>query len=164
MQYIKIILVTVVFAISAKTTIAQEELYKKYSDVEGVTRVYISEAMFSLFKGTDLAMTALGTSDVVDVGGIIDHLTGLYILTSNEQSASERLEIDFNLLMQKFKLELLMEVEDNSDVVKMYVLRKGDIIKNFFLKVKEGNGSVTILFFKGDIPESKLAKIINSGN
>ena len=133
MKYLKIILVAGLFAMSAKSAIAQEELYKKYSDV-------------------------------VDIGGIIDHLTGLYILTSNEQSASERLEKDFNLLMQKFKLELLMEVEDNSDVVKMYVLRKGDIIKNFFLKVKEGKGSVTILFFKGDIPESKLAKIINSGN
>lgn len=162
MKYLKIIIVTVTLALSASSLIAQDELYKKYSGVEGVTKIYISEAMFSLLKGTDLISVASGASDVVDIGEIVESLTGLYILSCNDQLISGKMEKDFDRLIQKLKLELLMEVEDNSDIVKMYTVRKGKVIKNFFMKVKDKSGSLTIMFFKGEIPEAELSKIIIS--
>ena len=161
MNFLKIILVTIIIALSSNITIAQDELYKKYSGKEGVTKIYISKAMFSLLKGVDISTIASEASEAVNIGEIIESLTGLYILSSDSETVSNEMEKDFEILTKRSNLELLMEVEDDSDIVKMYIAKERDVIKNFFLKVEECNGSLTIMFFEGEISESQLSKIVN---
>lgn len=162
MKSLKIIIITIVLFLSTIPLRAQDELYRKYSGREGVTKIYISETMFSLFKGGDILEITAGAAQAINIGEIINNLTGLYILSSKNDSISKEMEHDFDLLIQEYQLELLMEIEEKSNIIKTYITRDGEIIKNFFMIVKDNNKSLTIMFFKGNIPQSELTKIINT--
>lgn len=156
------IIITALLLISTMMANAQNEFYQKYSGKEGVTKVYISKAMFSLFKNVDGDVQINSSSDKINVGKLAGNLDGMYILTSENEGIKKSMEADFKEMLKNYKLELLMEVEDDGDEVKMYVSREGGFVNNFFMHSREKDGELVIIFLGGKIPEDELVKAMKS--
>ena len=87
-----------IFAIAAAmlvtvSALAQDgkSIYKKYSDAENVSAVYISPAMFRMMgKIPDMEV---GDSDM-NLTPVIKSLTGLYLVSSENGSINAKLKAD----------------------------------------------------------------------
>lgn len=154
-----------IFAIAAAmlltiTAFAQDgkSIYNKYSDLKGVTAVYVSPAMFRLMgKIPDIN---LGDGDL-NLSPIIKSLDGLYIINVNteKQDVGADLQRDVDKLVKKGTYELLMEAKDDGDKVEIYTVGDDKIIKSFVLIALEPSES-TFICFSGQIPREELEKAI----
>ncbi|MDR1518218.1 MAG: DUF4252 domain-containing protein, partial [Dysgonamonadaceae bacterium] len=104
-------------------TFAQKNPFEKFSDMDGVTSVYISKNMLSM-----LPKSSKMEYNGVNVGGFIDKLSSILILTSeNAKIGSEMISLA-NKQVKGDNYELLMHVKsgDNQKV-------------NFFMRGKPEN-------------------------
>lgn len=164
MNTIKTIIISALFlTMSVFSANAQKEFYQKYSGKEGVTKVYISKALFSLIGSAEGMDVNIGnTGDKLDVGKLAKNLDGLYILTTENKSLSKEMEADFKVMLNEYKLELLMEAVDGRDEVKMYVSRDGKDITNFFMHSYASDGELVIIYLGGRIPEDDLMAVMKA--
>ena len=94
-------------------------IYKKYSDAEDVSAVYISPAMFRLIgKIPDMDIDG----NDVNLGRVIKSLSGMYIINSGNQDINSSLKNDANKLIDKGEYELLMEAKDHGETLRKYTM------------------------------------------
>ena len=102
----------------AVTAFAQnaKELYNKYSDLNGVSAVYVSPAMFRMIgKLPDVDMEN-SKGEKVNLTPIINTLSGFYLLDVEENSsAAVQLQADVKKLLDGKKFELLFEAKENGE-------------------------------------------------
>ena len=161
MKRIIILLTALLLSISA---FAQngKSIYQKYSDADGVTAVYISPAMFRLI-GTipDLEVG----EDKVNLTPIIQALTGFYIIDSENPDINGKLRADAERFINSGKYELLMEVKDSGETVRMYTMGNDRTINGFAMLATEA-AEVTFISLDGEMPrkefEALIAKVMNS--
>ena len=161
MKRIIIILAALLLSISA---FAQngKSIYQKYSDADGVTAVYISPAMFRLI-GTipDLEVG----DDKVNISPLIQALTGFYVLSSENPDINGKLRADAERFINSGKYELLMEVKDSGETVRMYTMGNERTINGFAMLAAEA-AEVTFISLDGEMPrkefEALIAKVMNS--
>lgn len=114
---------------------AQDDLFKKYEDVNGVTSVYISKAMFQL-------MPESAKMDHIDMKDMIDKINSLQVLTTDKKETAGRMESDFRDAVKGYTE--LMRVKDDGDTVFFYTRQKGEIIEELILLVTEPDEFTTI--------------------
>ena len=161
MKRILIILAALLLSISA---FAQngKSIYQKYSDADGVTAVYISPAMFRLI-GTipDLEVG----DDKVNISPLIQALTGFYVLSSENPDINGKLRADAERFINSGKYELLMEVKESGETVRMYTMGNERTINGFAMLAAEA-AEVTFISLDGEMPrkefEALIAKVMNS--
>ena len=161
MKRIIIIAAALLLSIS---TFAQhgKNIYQKYSDAEGVTAVYISPAMFRLIGSIpDLEVG----EDKVNLTPIIQALTGFYIIDSENPDINGRLRSDVEGIIKNGKYELLMEVKESGETVRMYTMGNERTINGFAMLAAEA-AEVTFISLDGEMPrkefEALIAKVMNS--
>ncbi len=161
MKRIIVILAALLLSIS---TFAQhgKNIYQKYSDAEGVTAVYISPAMFRLIGSIpDLEVG----EDKVNLTPIIQALTGFYIIDSENPDINGRLRSDVEGIIKNGKYELLMEVKESGETVRMYTMGNERTINGFAMLAAEA-AEVTFISLDGEMPrkefEALIAKVMNS--
>ena len=139
-----------------------KSIYQKYSDADGVTAVYISPAMFRLI-GTipDLEVG----DDKVNISPLIQALTGFYVLSSENPDINGKLRADAERFINSGKYELLMEVKDSGETVRMYTMGNDRTINGFAMLATEA-AEVTFISLDGEMPrkefEALIAKVMNS--
>ena len=139
-----------------------KSIYQKYSDAEGVTAVYISPAMFRLI-GTipDLEVG----EDKVNLTPIIQALTGFYIIDSENPDINGRLRSDVEGFINGGKYELLMEVKESGETVRMYTMGNEKTVAGFVMLAAEA-AEVTFICLDGSMPrkdfEALISKAMNS--
>ena len=107
-----------------------KSIYKKYSDREGVSAVYISPAMFRLIgKVPDLKIE----DENVNLAPIIQTLSGLYIINCESGPIRESLKADVERFVSGGQYELLMEAKDSGDTVRMYTTGDDTIVNSFVM-------------------------------
>ncbi|MFA5324947.1 MAG: DUF4252 domain-containing protein [Bacteroidales bacterium] len=157
----KKILIITLLILSALAAGAQNKFYEKYADYKGVTKVYISQAMFSMF-GTSPELSLKSGSENIDIGKIAKDLTGLYVLSTTNPAYIKEMSNDFKLMLKGLKLELLMEVNDEGDNVEIYVNKENNIIKDIYLSSKDASGEYTVMHISGRISEKDMMTIVKS--
>ena len=160
----KKIFVILVFALMSVAAFAQSgrDIYNKYSDEAGVQAVYISPAMFRLI-GTipDLEVG----DDKVNIGPLVEALTGFYILDSENPDINGKLRTEVERFISNGKYEMLMEVKDSGETVRMYTMGNEKTVEGFVMLAAEA-AEVTFICLDGKMPrkdfEALIAKAINS--
>ena len=150
--------ITAVMMITVSAS-AQSALYKKYSKVPDISKVYISSAMFKMMSGS--GKTSFGTSgdNVVDVTDIIGKITGLYILSTENKKVSENMKVDVEKMLDGKSLELLMQASDDGEDVNMYVERSGEIIKNFYM-FSDSSDEYSMIIISGRFTDADLQTVV----
>ena len=141
---------------------AQEgkKLYNKYSDLDGVSAVYISPAMFKLIGQLPDINVETADGKKMDMAPLIRSFSGFYMLNfENESALSAELYKEVTAMVNKGNFELLMEVKDDGSTVRMYTLGDEKVVNSFVCIVNEEDET---MFFslEGSMNRSDIEKLI----
>lgn len=131
-------------------------IYKKYSEADDVSAVYISPSMFRLM-GKIPSVELDG--DNVDFTSIVKSLTGFYLIDSDNAAINSKIRDEVDRFVKSGNYEMLMEVKDKGETVHFYTVGKGDTITSFVMLAYE-TGSCTFICMDGSMQKGKLEDII----
>jgi hypothetical protein len=128
-----IILVIALF--SAATCFGQNKLFDKFSEMDNVTSVYISKAMFQMLPNID--------AGGLNLGDMKEKIESLKILTTEDKSTAEKMRKDFSSL-EKRDREELMRVRDGDTRATFFAIKDGDTITELFMLADSDDNFVII--------------------
>ena len=158
MKKIISILIAILLAFTAFAQ-SGKELYNKYSDLDGVSAVYISPAMFRMIgKIPDVQMEAANGGNV-NLTPIIQSLSGFYLLTAEEPALAEKLFAEVKQLVDRKKCELLFEAKDNGEVTRLYTVGSSNTVSSVFFTSKDAE-EFTYMCLEGKMDRDQLENIL----
>lgn len=130
---------------------AQENVFEKYADREGVTTVYISKKMFGMMKDFK--------SEDLNLGELSGKINNLQILTCEDKNIADEVRKDIAHINPKNGYEELMRVRDEGDRVTIYVKEdKGD---NEYVLIVDEPDSLTLIQIIGQLTLEELQALAN---
>ncbi len=121
---------------------AQVKEFEKYADTKDGTYTYISKDMLSLAgKAADFSVPGVNTKSLKN------KLSGIQIITSEDKTASVRLKNDTQNIIKQGKYELLMQVDEDGDKVRIYHCegKKQSVV----VMLMEDGREVNVMVFSG---------------
>lgn len=151
---IKTILCTVM-ALTCLNAQAQVKAFEKYSDMNGITYVYISKAMLSAISGRLNKMPSMPN---VDAQVLVNKLSAIQLIHAEKNDMRTKLKSEVQGIVKKDKYELLMQVKEDGN--------KADIYQNIgpqqsvvAMLVEEKDG-VTAVVFSGKFTTEDVMKMV----
>lgn len=155
----KRILATVAAAVLlAVNALAQDgkAIYNKYSDCDDVSAVYISSAMFRMIgKVPDMNLS----SSPIKLGSLIRSLDSMYVLDCDDDELCGEISTDVRKLLKKYEFELLMEMKESGETVRIHTLGSEKVVNHFILTAS-GEDSFTFICLDGKMDREELEKEI----
>ncbi|MDD2298613.1 MAG: DUF4252 domain-containing protein [Fermentimonas sp.] len=141
----KKIIFTIVFIFAVTIVSAQKNPFDKFTDMDGVTSVYISKNMMSLFPKDSNQYGG------VDVGNFVDKLSSILILTTENQKVGKEMLSLANSRIKENNYELLMRVKsDDGELVNFFMKGKPDNIQELIMIVDSNDDESVIMQFLGN--------------
>lgn len=157
----KRIIILAILLLSATIASAQEgkKIYNRYSADKGVSAVYISPSMFKIIgKLPDLEMeTADGKS--MNLAPLINSFQGFYLLDISNPTTISAIQKDVASMISKGRYELMMEMKDEGETLKIYTSGNEKVIESFVFIASEGD-SVQFICIDGGMNRSDIEKLI----
>ena len=151
-QIIIKVLLCVVSTLSSLTVNAQVKAFEKYADVKDVTYVYISKYMLSM-AGKNAAPSVPG----IDIKTLAGKLTGIQIITSEDNTAQKKLKSDVKSIMEKDKYELMMQM--NEEDTKVNIFHHIDKKLSAVIMQVEEDDEMTVIVFSGKFTLDDVMKM-----
>ena len=131
-------------------------IYNKYSDNDEVSAVYISSSMFKL-------MGKVPNMDVgnnsMDLGPLIKSLNAMYLLDCENPDVCSEIKSDVSKYISKYKFEMLMEVKEKGEVVRIYTSGDEKTVTQFIMTASE-HDAFTFICLDGTMSRAELEKAI----
>lgn len=126
----------------ASGAMAQDNLFEKYEDTNGVTTVFISKTMLGMIPNVKA-----GNHDISEIAGKLDQLR---ILTCEKASLIPRILEDAKKIYKNDGYEAIMRMNDDGEKMTIYqrTLKGG---KNEFVLLQEDSSDLNIINVKGAI-------------
>ena len=141
----KKMMMVLALALTASGLFAQNNPFEKFTDMEGVTSVYISKNMLSLMPKE----SGMQFGDV-DVSNFLEKLSSILILTSENKPVAQEMVSLANKRIQDDKYELLMRVKsDDGELVNFFMKGKPENIHEMIMIVEDSDGESVIMQFLG---------------
>ena len=132
-------------------------IYNKYSDHEEVSAVYISSSIFKLMgKIPDME---LGEGSTMELGTIIKNLNSMYLLDCEDADLTKEIKSDVDKFIKKYDFEMLMEIKDKGEVVRIYTAGNEKTVTQFIMTASEYDG-FTFICLDGTMSRADLEKAI----
>lgn len=154
----KIMIKTILFAVMALTTLnahAQVKAFEKYSDMNGITYVYISKAMLSAISSKLNSMPSMPN---VNAQALASKMSGIQLIHAEKNNMRAKLRSEVQSIVKQNKYELLMQVKEDNN--------KADIYQNIgpqqsavVMLVEEKDG-VTAVVFSGKFTTEDVMKMV----
>ena len=154
----KIMIKTILCAVMALTCLnaqAQVKAFERYSDMNGITYVYISKAMLSAISSRLNSMPSMPN---VNAQALASKLTAIQLIHAEKNDMRTKLKSEVQGIVKKDKYELLMQVKEDSN--------KADIYQNIgpqqsvvAMLVEEKDG-VTAVVFSGKFTTEDVMKMV----
>ena len=130
----------------------QQSYFDKYADLDGVTSVYITKSMLSLFPK--------GKTNVngINIGDITNRLDNIQILSSDEPAIIEKLRKETSNINNKNGYEELLRIREDGTKTTIYFNEKKKQ-KEFVLLV-DAKDEFTIISIVGDLTVQESQGII----
>jgi hypothetical protein len=128
---------------------AQNKLFEKYAEMDGVTSIYISKAMFQMIPGIK--------TNGIDLAGMKGKIESLQLVTTEKQEYIPRMRNEFTQLVGKQHQEL-MRIKNDGTRVTFYSDMDGERIKDLLL-VADGDSSFTVIYLVGNLTLQDIEEI-----
>ena len=145
-------LLCVVVALCSINANAQVKAFEKYANMKNVSYVYISKYMLGL-AGKNAAPSVPG----IDTQTLANKLTGIQIITSENNAAQKKLNNDVKDMMARDKYELLMQM--NEDDNKVNIFHHEDSQQSAVIMLVEGDDETTVMVFSGKFTLDDVMKM-----
>lgn len=146
------VLLGMVIVMSGLTANAQVKAFDKYADMKNVTYVFISKHMLAM-TGKSAPPSVPG----IDTKTLAGKLTGIQIITSENETAQKKLKNDVKSIMTKGKYELLMQMNEDDNKVNIYYLV--DRQQSAVVMLVEDGDEVTVMVFSGEFTLEDVMKM-----
>jgi hypothetical protein len=151
-QIIMKTLLCVVVALCSINANAQVKAFEKYANMKNVSYVYISKYMLGL-AGKNATPSVPG----IDTQTLANKLTGIQIITSENNAAQKKLNNDVKDMMARDKYELLMQM--NEDDNKVNIFHHEDSQQSAVIMLVEGDDETTVMVFSGKFTLDDVMKM-----
>ena len=132
----------------------QQSFFDKYAEMNGVTSVYISKSMLSLFPKGQTNVNG------INIGGIASRLNNIQILSADEQPIVDKLRKETSGINTRNGYEELMRIREDGEKITIYFKDGKKDKKEFVLLVDEKN-EFTIISIVGNLTLQEIQGIIN---
>ncbi len=131
---------------------AQVKAFEKYADMKNVTYVFISKYMFGM-AGRNVTPSVPG----IDTQTLLNKLTGIQIISSENKVARTKLRDDVKAMMTKGKYEVLMQM--NEDDSKVNIFHSINRQQSAVVMLIEDSDEVTVMVFSGKFTLEDVMKL-----
>ena len=133
----------------------QQSFFDKYAEMDGVTSVYITKSMLSLFPKGQTNVNG------VNIGNIGDRLNNIQILSTDEQPIVDKLRKETSDINTKNGYEELMRVREDGEKTTIY-FKDGKKDKKEFVLLVDEKDEFTIISIVGDLTLQEIQGIVNN--
>ena len=152
---IRTFIITLLITLCSVCSYGQQSFFDKYAEMEGVTSVYITKSMLSLFPKGQASVNG------VNIGNIASRLDNIQILSADEQPIIDKLRKETSGINSRNGYEELMRVREDGEKTTIYFKDGKKNKKEFVLLVDEKN-EFTIISIVGDLSLQEIQGIIHA--
>ena len=152
---IRTFIITLLITLSSVCSYGQQSFFDKYAEMEGVTSVYITKSMLSLFPKGQASVNG------VNIGNIASRLDNIQILSADEQPIIEKLRKETSVINTRNGYEELMRVREDGEKTTIY-FKDGKKDKKEFVLLLDEKDEFTIISIAGDLTLQEIQSIINA--
>ncbi len=131
---------------------AQENVFNKYADAEGVTTVYISKKMFSMMKDIK--------SEGLDLSSVSGKISNMQILTCENKDTAAQVRKDIAYINPDNGYEELIRVREEGERVTIYA-KEGKKDNEYILLV-DNSDELVLIQINGQLTLQELQSIVNA--
>ena len=154
---IRIFIITLLMTLCSICSYGQQSFFDKYAEMEGVTSVYITKSMLSLFPKGQASVNG------VNIGNIASRLDNIQILSADEQPIIDKLRKETSVINTRNGYEELMRVREDGEKTTIY-FKDGKKDKKEFVLLVDEKDEFTIISIVGDLTLQEIQGIINAEN
>ena len=132
----------------------QQSFFDKYAEMDGVTSVYITKSMLSLFPKGQTNVNG------VNIGNIGDRLNNIQILSTDKQPIVDKLRKETSDINTRNGYEELMRIREDGEKTTIY-FKDGKKDKKEFVLLVDEKDEFTIISIVGDLTLQEIQGIIN---
>ena len=152
---IRIFIITLLITLCSVCSYGQQSFFDKYAEMEGLTSVYITKSMLSLFPKGQTSVNG------VNIGNIASRLDNIQILSADEQPIIEKLRKETSSINPRNGYEELMRVREDGEKTTIY-FKDGKKDKKEFVLLVDEKDEFTIISIVGDLTLQEIQGIINA--
>ena len=154
---IRIFIITLLTTLCSICSYGQQSFFDKYAEMEGVTSVYITKSMLSLFPKGQTSVNG------VNIDNIASRLDNIQILSADEQPIIDKLRKETSAINTRNGYEELMRVREDGEKTTIY-FKDGKKDKKEFVLLLDEKDEFTIISIVGDLTLQEIQGIINAEN
>ena len=151
---IRTLIIAIMATLCSVCSYGQQSFFDKYAEMDGVTSVYISKSMLSLFPKGQTNVNG------INIGDIASRLDNIQILSADEQPIVDKLRKETSDINTRNGYEELMRVREDGEKTTIYFKDGKKDNKEFVLLVDEKD-EFTIISIVGDLTLQEIQGIIN---
>ena len=152
---IRTFIITLLITLCSVCSYGQQSFFDKYAEMEGVTSVYITKSMLSLFPKGQASVNG------VNIGNIASRLDNIQILSADEQPIIDKLRKETSVINTRNGYEELMRVREDGEKTTIY-FKDGKKDKKEFVLLLDEKDEFTIISIVGDLTLQEIQGIINA--
>ena len=148
-------IIAILITLCSVYSYGQQSFFDKYAEMDGVTSVYISKSMLSLFPKGQTNVNG------INIGDIASRLDNIQILSADKQPIVDKLRKETSDINTKNGYEELMRVREDGEKTTIYFKDGKKDRKEFVLLVDEKD-EFTIISIVGDLTLQEIQGIVNN--
>ena len=152
---IRTFIITLLITLCSVCSYGQQSFFDKDAEMEGVTSVYITKSMLSLFPKGHTSVNG------VNIGNIASRLDNIQILSADEQPIIDKLRKETSVINTRNGYEELMRVREDGEKITIY-FKDGKKDKKEFVLLRDEKDEFTIISIVGDLTLQEIQGIINA--
>ena len=151
---IRTLIIAIMATLCSVCSYGQQSFFDKYAEMDGVTSVYITKSMLSLFPKGQTNVNG------VNIGNIASRLDNIQILSADEQPIVDKLRKETSHINTRNGYEELMRVREDGEKTTIY-FKDGKKDKKEFVLLVDEKDEFTIISIVGDLTLQEIQGIIN---
>ena len=152
---IRTLIIAIMATLCSVCSYGQQSFFDKYAEMDGVTSVYISKSMLSLFPKGQTNVNG------INIGDIASRLDNIQILSADEQPIVDKLRKETSHINTRNGYEELMRVHEDGEKTTIY-FKDGKKDKKEFLLLQDAKDEFTIISIVGDLTLQEIQGIVNN--
>ena len=152
---IRTFIITLLITLSSVCSYGQQSFFDKYAEMDGVTSVYITKSILSLFPKGQASVNG------VNIGNIASRLDNIQILSADEQPIIDKLRKETSGINSRNGYEELMRVREDGEKTTIY-FKDGKKDKKEFVLLVDEKDEFTIISIVGDLSLQEIQGIIHA--
>ena len=151
---IRTLIIAIMATLCSVCSYGQQSFFDKYAEMEGVTSVYISKSMLSLFPKGQTNVNG------INIGDIASRLDNIQILSADKQPIVDKLRKETSGINTRNGYEELMRIREDGEKITIY-FKDGKKDKKEFVLLVDGKNEFTIISIVGNLTLQEIQGIIN---